>query len=62
VGDFVQKSLRQWKKAQRPHRSFTVLRHPLLRAHVAFLSMIVSGRLAEHRATLGRRRCLHQRQ
>ncbi len=52
IGDFVQKTLRQWKKAARPHRSFTVLRHPLLRAHVAFLTLIVSGRLAEHRATL----------
>jgi hypothetical protein len=52
TGDFVQKTLRQWKKVHRPHRSFTVLRHPLLRAHVAFLTMIASGRLAEHRATL----------
>lgn len=52
VGDFVQKSLRQWKRAHRPHRSFTVVRHPLLRAHQAFLSMIVSGRLAEQRTML----------
>ncbi|MBK8438602.1 MAG: nodulation protein NodH [Rhodobacter sp.] len=54
VGDFVQKTLRQWKKANPGHRSFTVIRHPLLRAHQAFLTQIVSGRLAEHRASLVR--------
>ena len=52
TGDFVQKSLRQWKKAHPGHRSFTVIRHPLLRAHQAFLSQIVSGKLAEHRQGL----------
>ncbi|MFE3836607.1 nodulation protein NodH [Pseudogemmobacter sonorensis] len=50
--DFTQKSLRQWKRAHPGHRSFTVIRHPLLRAHAAFLDMIVSGRRAEHRALL----------
>ncbi|MCB6178065.1 nodulation protein NodH [Rhodobacter sp. Har01] len=53
-GDFTQKTLRQWKRSHRPHRSFTVVRHPLLRAHRAFLTMIVSGKLSEHRATLVR--------
>lgn len=52
VGDFVQKTLRQWKKAKPGHRSFTVVRHPLLRAHQAFLTQIVSGKLAEHRQAL----------
>ncbi|RYD17337.1 MAG: nodulation protein NodH, partial [Verrucomicrobiaceae bacterium] len=33
---FEQKSLRQWKRKHAGHRSFTVLRHPLLRAHAAF--------------------------
>lgn len=46
------KGLRQWKRTNPGHRSFTVVRHPLLRAHVAFREMIVSGRLAEHRRTL----------
>ncbi len=54
VGDFVQKTLRQWKKAHPGHRSFTVVRHPLLRAHQAFLAQIVSGKLAEHRQALVR--------
>ncbi|MFZ1468979.1 MAG: nodulation protein NodH [Paracoccaceae bacterium] len=54
IGDFVQKSLRQWKKQHAGHRSFTVLRHPLLRAHQAFLNQIVTGKLADHRATLMR--------
>jgi LPS sulfotransferase NodH len=53
-GDFVQKTLRLWKKATPGHRSFTVVRHPLLRAHVAFREGIVSGRLAEHRQLLAR--------
>jgi LPS sulfotransferase NodH len=52
TGDFVQKSLRQWKRANPGHRSFTVVRHPVLRAHAAFCEMIVTGRLADHRATL----------
>ena len=52
LGDFVQKTLRLWKKANPGHRSFTVIRHPLLRAHQAFLTQIVSGKLAEHRASL----------
>lgn len=39
----MQKSLRQWKRARPGHRSFTVIRHPLLRAHQAFLTQIVSG-------------------
>lgn len=52
MGDFVQKSLRQWKRAQPKHRSFTVIRHPLLRAHQAFLNQIVTGKLPEHRQAL----------
>ncbi|WP_103171979.1 hypothetical protein [Paracoccus sp. SY] len=35
-GDFTQSTLRQWKRARPGHRSFTVLRHPLLRAWTAF--------------------------
>jgi len=52
VGEFVQKTLRQWKKKHEGHRSFTVIRHPLLRAHQAFLTQIVTGKLADHRALL----------
>lgn len=49
---FEQKTLRQWKRLQPGHRSFTVIRHPLLRAHAAFREKIVSGQLADHRRTL----------
>ncbi len=49
---FEQKTLRQWKRDHPGHRSFTVLRHPLLRAHVAFREKIVSGQLAEQRRIL----------
>ncbi len=52
IGGFVQKSLRQWKKAHPRHRSFTVLRHPLLRAHAVFLDLVVSGKLADQRQQL----------
>lgn len=52
IDDFVQKTLRQWKRAHPGHRSFTVIRHPLLRAHVAFREMIVTGRLADQRKIL----------
>ncbi len=43
VTDFVQKSLRQWKKSNIPHRSFTVLRHPVARAHAAFVAQVLNG-------------------
>jgi len=36
-----QKSLRQWKRANPGHRSFTVLRHPLARAHDTFCRFVV---------------------
>ncbi len=35
-GGYVQKTLRQWKRKNEGHRSFTVLRHPLQRAHAVF--------------------------
>ena len=40
--DFSQGSLRQWKRARDGHRSFTVVRHPLSRAHEAFCSKILT--------------------
>ena len=52
IDGFERKSLRQWKQDNPGHRSFTVLRHPLLRAYVAFQTQIVSGRLAEQRRNL----------
>ena len=52
VEGFDHKTLRQWKRDRPGHRSFTVVRHPLLRAHVAFVEKIVSGKLAEHRRIL----------
>lgn len=39
---FSQKSLRDWKTAMVGHRSFTVLRHPLSRAHSAFCARLLS--------------------
>ena len=51
-GDFTQKNLRQWKKARAGHRSFTVLRHPVARAHDAFCAQILTGGFAQIREQL----------
>jgi LPS sulfotransferase NodH len=53
-----QKSLRQWKRRHPGHRSFTVLRHPLDRAHDAFCRHILTtgkGAYVQLRKTLIRR-------
>ncbi|MWB76822.1 nodulation protein NodH [Pseudooceanicola sp. 216_PA32_1] len=52
---FTQKALRQWKRRNAGHRSFTVIRHPVARAHAAFCERILTtgeGSLAEIRKTL----------
>ena len=41
ITQFSQRSLRVWQQAHQPHRSFTVLRHPLARAHAAFCDRIL---------------------
>ena len=48
AADFTQNSLRQWKRDHTGHRSFTVLRHPLLRAWTAFQALL-TGKNAELR-------------
>ena len=53
-----QKELRQWKRKNPGHRGFTVIRHPVLRAHDAFCRHILSteaGSYAQLRRTLIRR-------
>ncbi|WP_323765045.1 nodulation protein NodH [Marinovum sp.] len=40
--DFNQKSLRQWLRRNAGHRRFTVLRHPLARAHHVFCQRILA--------------------
>ncbi|WP_306006541.1 nodulation protein NodH [Aquicoccus porphyridii] len=57
LGDFNQKSLRHWMRSNPGHRSFTVLRHPVARAHHAFVSRILmtgTGSFANIRKTLRR--------
>jgi DNA-binding transcriptional LysR family regulator len=39
--ELSQKQLRQWRKAHPGHRSFTILRHPLARAHHVFCTRIL---------------------
>lgn len=41
LGSFNQKGLRQWKRKHKGHRSFTMLRHPVVRAHAAFCDHIL---------------------
>lgn len=53
--EFSQNSIRQWKRTHPGHRSFSVLRHPLARAHSAFCHHILQtgeGCFREIRATL----------
>ncbi|MEL7175778.1 MAG: nodulation protein NodH [Pseudomonadota bacterium] len=56
-GNYNQKSLRQWKRLNEGHRSFTVVQHPVERAHVAFCEKILNagqGSFKEIRSTLRR--------
>jgi LPS sulfotransferase NodH len=50
--DFAQKSLRQWFRKYPTHRSFTVVRHPVARAHAGFCSHILTGALPHIREAL----------
>ncbi|MGC1495012.1 MAG: nodulation protein NodH [Sulfitobacter sp.] len=53
-----QKDLRQWKRKNPGHRSFTVIRHPVLRAHDAFCRHILTtgkGSYMQLRNTMVRR-------
>ena len=53
-----QKDLRQWKRRHPGHRSFTVLRHPVARAHHVFCTRILDdgpGSFRQIRDTLRRR-------
>lgn len=51
---FERKSLRQWKEARPNHRSFTVLRHPLARAHAMFCTFLNSNLQPELRPYLAK--------
>lgn len=54
---FNQKTIRSWRQDRPGHRSFTVLRHPLARAHAAFCDKILPvgpGAFVEMRQTLRR--------
>ncbi len=58
LGKMNQKDLRQWKRRNTGHRSFTVLRHPVDRAHDAFCRHIVTtgkGSYTQLRANLIKR-------
>lgn len=57
--DFTHKTLRQWRRAHPGHRSFTVLRHPLDRAHRAFCAIEAGGMAPEQRNLLARIHGVH---
>ena len=55
IDSFTQKSLRLWKQEHQGYRGFTVIRHPLQRAHWAFCEHILGlgeARFGEIRQTL----------
>jgi Sulfotransferase family len=52
--NFTQKTLRQWLRHNPQHCTFTILRHPLLRAYTAFREQILPGNAGETRAILVR--------
>lgn len=52
--DFTQKTLRDWMRAHPGHRSFTVLSHPVVRAHRAFADIMQNADAAEFRDYLKR--------
>lgn len=52
TSDFNQKSLRQWLRKNPRHRSFTVLRHPVARAHYGFCKLILTAALPHIREGL----------
>lgn len=54
IENFNQKGLKAWLRASDRARSFTVLRHPLARAHTAFSARILSGEAGEVRGYLKR--------
>ncbi len=41
IRGFTQKTLRQWKRKNKAHRSFAVIRHPVPRLHAAFVTHIL---------------------
>lgn len=52
IEDFTQKTLRAWMRKSRGHRSFTVLRHPLTRAHDIFATVLSREGLTDFRQNL----------
>jgi hypothetical protein len=52
--DFTQKSLRQWKRSFPGHRSFAVVRHPLVRAHAVFNAQVLGSTQQDFRNMLTR--------
>ena len=54
VQDFNQKTLRAWKRKAGDHRSFTFVRHPLMRAHDSFGTILRSEQFTDIRVALRR--------
>lgn len=55
IEGFNQKTLRQWKRGHAGHRSFSILRHPIARAHNVFCNKILpteGGAFKDIRRTL----------
>lgn len=53
--DFGQASLKDWMRTTGPHRRFTVLRHPLLRAYGAYEHLMLTEEMPDLRDQIARR-------
>lgn len=51
---FTQKTLREWKRKTPGHRSFTLVRHPVARAHAAYCTTLLAPGREELRGLLRR--------
>ena len=54
VEGFDQKTLRQWKRQHPGFRSFTVLRHPAVRAYDVFERQVLTGKMADMAGAVSR--------
>ncbi len=57
--DFNQKTLRHWRRLNPDHRSFTVVRHPVARAHAVFCATILPSSSDQSAARLRETLRLH---
>ncbi len=53
-GNFTQKTLKQWRQSHLPHRAFTVVRHPVLRAWAIYHGEVLANGLPDLKRAVAR--------